>query len=276
MFSLAQAPAFYTIPGVFVPREPERIEEILRFLSSRYRGKVHAYQTWNEPNLAREWGVGRLWPNGPRELVELQKHAFVGVRGGDPNAVVVFPPLAPTGAGACEECDHRWGIDDVVYLDAVYRVNGGEVRRYYDALGVHPFGHNNPPTDWIDVQTVPGRNFKEHPSFYFKRFTQLRQVMLDHGDDKPIWFTELGWSSCTRLVVGYEYCLDNSEADQARYLTEAFLLLREAYPYVTHAFVWNLNFPQVVSETDEKWGFGVLRPDGSPRPAYTALAQMPK
>jgi hypothetical protein len=39
---------------------------------------------------------------------------------------------------------------------------------------------------------------------------------------------------------------------------------------------WNLNFQLAVPQTDEKWGFGVLREDWSARPAYNALAQMPK
>jgi hypothetical protein len=32
----------------------------------------------------------------------------------------------------------------------------------------------------------------------------------------------------------------------------------------------------VVPPSDEKWGFGVLRSDYSPRPAYSALAVMAK
>jgi hypothetical protein len=31
-----------------------------------------------------------------------------------------------------------------------------------------------------------------------------------------------------------------------------------------------------VPQTDEKWGFGIIRSDWSGRPAYNALAQMPK
>ena len=75
-------------------------------------------------------------------------------------------------------------------------------------------------------------------------------------------------------MPGWEYCLDNSEADQGRYLAEAIGMVQSSYPYVTNVFVWNLNFQMVVPETDEKWGFGVVRADGSPRPAYTALYAM--
>jgi polysaccharide biosynthesis protein PslG len=39
---------------------------------------------------------------------------------------------------------------------------------------------------------------------------------------------------------------------------------------------WNLNMQLAVPQTDEKWGFGIVRSDWSPRPAYSALVEMPK
>jgi hypothetical protein len=39
---------------------------------------------------------------------------------------------------------------------------------------------------------------------------------------------------------------------------------------------WNLNFQQSVPQSDEKWGFGIVRSNGSGRPAYAALAEMAK
>ena len=40
--------------------------------------------------------------------------------------------------------------------------------------------------------------------------------------------------------------------------------------------IWNLNYQMIVPQTDEKWGFAVLRSDFSARPAFSALANMPK
>ena len=103
--------------------------------------------------------------------------------------------------------------------------------------------------------------------------------MTSKGDpNKTIWFTEFGWSSTpvTQIVTGYEYSQYNSEQDQANFLVRAFQKVKAEFPYVTHMIVWNLNFQQVVGPTDEKYGFGILRPDGSGRPAYEALKAMPK
>jgi hypothetical protein len=60
-------------------------------------------------------------------------------------------------------------------------------------------------------------------------------------------------------------------------LLRAFAL-GKSYPWMGVMFVWNLNF-QVTLQSDtgnEKWGWGVVRQDWSPRPAYTALKAMPK
>ena len=67
-----------------------------------------------------------------------------------------------------------------------------------------------------------------------------------------------------------------TEAQQADYLVREMKYARANWPWMGVVFVWNLNFQAVVAQTDEKWGFGVLRQDYSPRPAYTALQKMQK
>ena len=270
--SVVKSPDFYAVPGGHSPSDPTKLGDFLRFLASRYQGKVQAFETWNEQNLSGEWGAGRLCQNWPAEFLALQRAAFNGVKAGNASAVVVFPALTPTGHGDCNAA-----IDDVVYLDRLYRDTGGEISKYFDVLGVHPSGFNSPPGDWTDRTTAEGSGFRNHPSFFFLRFTQLRDVMLKHGDDRPMWFTEFGWSVCPTVVVpNYDYCRDNSEEERAQYFRDAFQMLQTQYPYVQTAIVWNLNFRDIVPETDEKWGFGLVNTDGSKTPAYEVLKALPK
>ena len=58
---------------------------------SRYRGKVQAFETWNEQNLAGEWGQGRLCGNFPAEFLALQKAAYEGVKAGNSAGRRGFP-----------------------------------------------------------------------------------------------------------------------------------------------------------------------------------------
>ena len=98
--------------------------------------------------------------------MRLQQAAHRGVKAGDPAVTVVLPALTPTGARAsagsipavrsqrgCVEQVQK-AIDDRLYLEFLYQVNNGEIKQYYDVLGVHPGGYNNPPDDFLDRKTV--------------------------------------------------------------------------------------------------------------------------
>jgi polysaccharide biosynthesis protein PslG len=100
--------------------------------------------------------------------------------------------------------------------------------------------------------------------------------MTGAGDsNKKIWLSEFGYDSSTVAVPGYEYSTYISEDAQARYLVQAFQIARQT-PYISGVIVWNLNYQMIVPQTDEKWGFAVLHADFTPRPAFSALASMPK
>ncbi len=252
------------------PADPLDFRDFMQALAGRYRGHVQAYELWNEANLAREWGYGRI---DAGEFVELMLAGHQGVKAGDPEAITVGGALTP--AGDVDIPDQQvQAVDDVRFLEQIYAYRDGIARDAFDAWGVHPGGFNNAPTQ--EIGSERGAGWNGHGSFYFQRFTQHRAVMEANGDgDKPMWLTEMGWSTAN-ADPAYGFGADNSGEDQARFLVDAFQFIRETAPYITHAFVWNLNFQSVVGPQDEKFAFGVLRPDGSPRPAYTALQEMTK
>ena len=290
LVSVVRSPDFLAAPGGHSPADPNALRDFLQVLVSRYRGKVKAVEPWNEQNLAGEWGATRLWPNAPAappqgavDFLALMKAAYAGIKDADPAVIVVLPALTPTGVGECwanpdvrasSGCidQVKIAIDDRLYLDLLYQVNGGEVSRYYDVIGVHPSGYNNPPDDTPEKKTVPSTGFKGHPSFYPRRFQQLREVQVKYGDTKPMWFTEVGWSTTRIPVAGYEYGMENSEAQRAKYLARLLEVVLNEAPYVTNVVIWNLNFRQVVPEADEKYGFGLLERDGSPTLAFQCVA----
>lgn len=252
------------------PGDPLDFKDFMAAIAGRYRGRVQAYELWNEANLSREWGYGRL---NAGEFVELLNAGHRGVKQADADAVTVGGALTPAGDVDIPDQNIQ-AIDDVRFLEEMYAYREGLVRESFDAWGVHPGGFNNAPTQEIGMPRGAGWN--GHGSFYFQRFSQHRAVMKANGDaDKAIWLTEFGWST-KNVDPGYGFGGDNSEDDQATFLVDAFRIVRQDAPYISHAFVWNLNFQSVVAPEDEKYPFGVLGPDGVPRPAYSALVTMPK
>jgi polysaccharide biosynthesis protein PslG len=271
MLSVQHAPAFYrnASSGLF-PSDPATYQTFMQALANRYRGKVQAYELWNEENLSRETGPGNV---DPSFYLPILKAGSVGIRAGDSSATVLLGAPSPTGANVAGQ-----SIDDLQYLAQLYALNGGEARAYYDAISAHPSGFSNPPdcTPQTPLCSLSG-GFNNDPSFFaFTRVGQYRDLMVRNGESsKKIWFTEFGYCSAPTPPAGYEYCRYLTAQNQADFSVQAFQKAR-ALDYVAGMELWNLNFQLAVPATDEKWGFGVVRDDWTPRPAYFALAQMSK
>jgi hypothetical protein len=268
--SVQHAPEFYrSSSSGLMPSDPTTYQHVMQAMASRYAGKIQAYELWNEENLAREAGQGNV---NPSSYLPLLKAGYAGTKAGDPNAQVILGALSPTGAN-----QPGISMDDLAYLQGLYALNNGEVKNYYDILGAHLSGFSNPP-DCAPAtpQCSLSGGWNNDPSFFaFSRLGQYHDALTQAGDDKKIWLTEFGYDSSQVAVPGYEYSTFISEDAQARYLVQAFQIARQT-PYISGVMVWNLNYQIAVPQSDEKWGFSVLRSDWSARPAYSALAAMPK
>jgi len=274
MLSVVKSPDWVGANGG-LPPQAQDFADYMTFLTQRYKGKVQAYEIWNEQNYALETG-GKV---SVAAYLPVLKAGYQTVKKYDPKAVVVFGGLTPTGVD-----DPSIALNDVQYLRQIYALNGGEVKGYYDVMGAHPGSNCNPPdASWPanppmnDCGTDPdgGRSFTKDNSFYFQRIQDQRKVMEDAGENgKKMWVTEFGWTTANQ-APGYEYGKYVSEDQQAQYLTRAFELGR-SYPWMGVMFVWNLNFASITMPSDEKYPWGVLKADGSPRPSYNALKAMPK
>ncbi|MGM0400693.1 MAG: glycosyl hydrolase family 18 protein [Chloroflexota bacterium] len=276
LFSVVKAPAWARPPedtDEGPPSDPNTYGDFVREMAQRYKGRVKAYEIWNEQNLYYEWG-GRGGKINAAEYVQLLKVAYNAIKSVDPGAVVVSGALTPTGTN-----DGDIAIDDRVYLEQMYQAG---LARYCDAVGAHPSGYNNPPdADWRSWNDPDRPNCKRHPSWFFRSTMEsYRNIMVKYGDaHKRIWPTEFGWATVDGLGVaparGYEYAADNTEEEQAKYLVRAYEMSR-SWGWVGPMFLWNLNFAPVAGAQDEKAAFGIVRDDWSPRPAFHALCNMPK
>jgi len=274
LVSVVSAPSWSLAPGVShgPPAVAADIAPFMTTLIQRYPGKVHAVEVWNEANLFHEWGF--LDSSAFNHYGQMLKAAYQAIKAVDPSVTVLFGAPTPTGVN-----DPNIGIDDATYVRRAYEEFPG-IGNFFDAIGIHPNGGANAPDDTLggaNNRNVPGWN--NHASFFFTRFVEIKAIMVGQGDpNKPIWFTEFGWSStpASETVPSYEYSAYNTHQDQATFLVRAFQKVRNEYPYVTHMFVWNLNFQSVVGPTDEKYGFGILHSSGGHRPAYDALKAMSK
>jgi GH35 family endo-1,4-beta-xylanase len=240
-------PAWAAEPAMDSAAPPDNLDDYAVFagtVAQRYRGQIKGYIVWNEPNLAKEWG-GR--PPDPATYTDMLRWAYKAIKAANPEATVVSAGLASTNHQDAE------AMDDRAFLEAMYQAGAGDC---FDALGAHPYGFAYPPDDPRGA----------HDGLNLVRLLDLREIMEAHGDgDKPIWVTELGW---TTAGVGEGSWLTVTPQQQADYLTGAWRRARE-WPWLQVFTVWNLS--QRMPLTDEKAGYSLLDESGEPKPAYHAL-----
>lgn len=228
--------------------------DFLYALASRYRGRINAYQIWREPNLASQWGS----PNAA-EYVALLRVAYLNIKAADPEALVISASLAPTESGL------PVAIPDDLFLRQIYQVGG---RLYFDLLGVKAPGFKAPPeVSPEEVARIP--LWGGHRAFSFRRAEDLRQIMVESGDEaKRVAITEFGWS-----VAGDRWHAVTEE-EQADYLVRAYRWARDNWSGWARVMVAPPLADPGWTEGDE--GCFLTYPDGSFRPAYEALKAMEK
>jgi polysaccharide biosynthesis protein PslG len=248
-----------------VPDRYEDYADFIRAFTTRYGtgspiGRVHAIEVWNEPNLSREWGNKPISQQQAGDYVRLMQLAYQAAKSVDPQMTIVTAGLTPTGT---QNDDAR---PDDQYLQWMYDAGGIQ---WFDVLGAHGAGYKAPPTMGPD-EVAGDPSYGGHASFAFRRVEQLRDVMVRNGDEaKQVWLLEFGWTSDE---VHAAYAWHRVTEDQkAQYIVDAFKWAREKWsPWIGVMALWNLSAPGWTRNNEEYW-WSISNPDGSPRPAYSAL-----
>ena len=252
---------------------PDNFDDFGRFvggLAATYKGRIAAYELWNEENYGFEWGGRTI---NACDYISLLRSGYNAIKAADPNAIVISGALTPNGLN-----NPTVAIDDRAYLDQMYGCNNGEFLRIADAVGAHMAGFTNAPEDVPGQSSTKATSFNNHMSFFFKRIDDLHDVQVAHGDTRPMWLTEYEWASARPPVpAGYEWATFLSEQQVADFYSRSIQSIKAQRPWVGAVFVWNLNFRTFQNyHTSETAIFGALNEDWSPRAIYTSLANMPK
>ncbi len=205
------------MPAIAPPKNLQDFYDYVFAVASRYKGRIQAYQIWNEPNLAREWGEK---PPSPTEYVALLKVGYQAVKAADPNAVVISAGLAPTTRHDAQ------AMPDIYFIQGMYDVGGAP---YFDALGVNAAGFKSPPE--IEPSVVANDPLLTNGDmaspelrrvYCFRHVEDVRELMVGNGDAaKKIVILEFGWTVEPRPESPY-YWHAVSRQEQAKYFKDAY------------------------------------------------------
>ena len=138
--------------------EPKNIadwEVYVRTVSTRYRGKIHEYEIWNEPNARATYS------GSPETMAELARTAYHVLKSVDPTVLVVSP--SPTAAAG------------VSWLGKYLNSEGCTAS---DIIGYHFYVTPSQPEAMIQLIDDVKKILRQH-----------------HCAGKPIWNTESGWAA---------------------------------------------------------------------------------
>ncbi|MBE2236992.1 MAG: cellulase family glycosylhydrolase [Caldilineaceae bacterium] len=260
------------------PANGDAFAEYAGALAARYNcqpgaiGCIQAYQIWNEPNLAREWGGKR--PN-PAEYAQFLGKAYRAIKAANPNAMVISAGMAPTGD------NNDVAMPDDIFYDQMYQAMGGDSTGYFDALGVHGAGYAAPP-ELDPAEAASNPKYGGYRFFAFRHVEDIRAIMEKYGDTaKQIVLLEFGW---TFDPVNPAYKWHGADAGidkfvQADYLVRAYKYAADNWPWVGLMSV--LTMPNLAwlddgnGSDEEQYWWAIMEP--SPidakewRPAYIEL-----
>jgi hypothetical protein len=227
------------------PSDPRYYAGFLHFVVSRYRGQVAGWEVWNEEDAPGFYG------GDAAQYTAMLKAAYPAAKSADPSTTLLIGGL--TG-------------NDYHFLEQIYASGGAGS---FDAVGVHTDTACNLVSPYSYFRDADGRI----DQFSFLGYREVHAVMDSHGDGgKPIWMTEFGWSTTNSTCANGRWAGQKaagvSESDQAVFLTQALhCVAGDSYVPV---MIWFQLRDAGPGDTAEE-RFGLLRNNGTPKPAFSAL-----
>jgi hypothetical protein len=197
---------------------------------------VRSWQIWNEPNISVYW-TQQPFMRGYARLLDT---AYPAIKQADPGATVVMAGLA----------NFSWRD-----LRRLFTKGGAKLR--FDVAAVHPFSGR--PSNSVKI-------------------VALNRAVLDHhgARTKPIWLTELTWSSAKGKKRKLTQNWETTETGQAQRLREAYRLFVRARHRLRLQRIYWYTWVTVDRDSPNSFDYSGLRtqrPNGSivDKPAAAAF-----
>lgn len=230
-----------------LPTSEEDLEEIKSYsaqIATQLKGKIWAYEVWNEPNNA-ELSTNLHTTTGTQYAAVL-KAVYEGIRSVDKETLVIGGSLTPVWS------EKTW---TVTYLREMMDAGAGN---YMDGFSFHPYSYDNGA--YYD-EGITEDNLDAQVDY-------VRGILKEeYGFEKGIYITEIGASTHDNALAGSVSGV--SEWEQAVSLSRA-AIMAETNEHVEAAlfYTWLEKSP---NPAEAAWGVISVN-YGNAKPAYAALS----
>lgn len=206
-------------------------KKLVECVVDRFKGKVHAYEIWNEPTANEFIFPGTIADGTPGNYYQMLKEAYTIIKQKDPSA-------------------------QVIGLGGMFLMGGGnEVerdRRFADA--VRMYNQNDPASHYVDAISVHAYTWWPYPDsgWVWKAFAD--NIYYYYNWAKPVWVTETGYAKFNPVEP-------NSNA--ANYL-------KYAYSGLIQGGAAKIFWYSLEDESGDR-AFGLLGNNGISKPAHSYM-----
>jgi hypothetical protein len=242
---------------------PTNLNDLTRFahmLAARYDGSrpgagvVTLFSVWNEPNqgqyLSPQYRGDKIV--SPAEYVKLFMAVYIGIKAGDPDAVVAAGETSNRGRSTPGTTPGTSSVAPATFAELVAKA---DPKLPFVAWATHPI-----PSDFKFGPTQK----VVFPNVDFSTMTEFGESLARwFHHPVPIWVTEYGEMTQPEYALGVSYAQQAADARKA-------VELAAANPYV-QMFIWLILRDQPTT-TPDVWFSGLERSGGKKKPAYAAFA----
>ncbi len=160
--------------GTRPPEEVELWRTFVRTVAERYRGKIAAYEIWNEPNFF-DLGLGIGWARNldePPRYIDYLRIAAEEIRAFAPGTLVVGPVTS-------SRVESRTGTL-FSQLEAVFP-DGRRAAEFLDVVSFHANALDDETASEVEGEA--------------SRHLSLLEARSPSSATKPVWVTEMGWKT---------------------------------------------------------------------------------
>ncbi len=210
---------------------------------TQYRGVIAHWILWNEPDVWDASHFGYTWDGSVEEFAQLTKVGYLAAKDANPDCVVHL-------AGLTYWWDVEYGRRPYFerLLEVLSQDPGAEAHGFYfDVASLHIY---------FKPRTIP------------EIVERTRDAMRKYGLEKPIWLDETNAPPCDDPAHSIAYPrFPVTLREQRAFLYQAFALALSVG--VERVAVYKMSDRPHIEPWEEP--FGLVRADGSRRPAYDAL-----
>jgi Cellulase (glycosyl hydrolase family 5) len=208
-------------------------------LAQRYSGQINTWVIWNEPDLYTD-AVAYTWDGTITDLYQLVKVASQAVKKANPDARIVLPGLTYWSDKQGGRPLYLARFLEAAAQDPTAAAHGD----YFDIVDLHQY--SNPLNTFLATRVY-------------------QRALALYGLDRPIWIGESNIAPDDDPMAPITPVLHATMDQQASYIIQAFALARAAGAD-------RMSIYKLVDERPEGPGelYGLVRNDGSIRPAFTA------